>query len=76
VDAHMTEHHHSSPDLPPLPRVKSNRACELPNIQSCQTLVETGLPALSALEKLTDQGKILFSAMSPQVLIHPSRIHL
>lgn len=53
-DAHVTEHHPSSPDLPPLPRVKRSRACMLPNIQRCQTLVETGPSASSALEKLAD----------------------
>lgn len=53
-DAYVTEHHHGSPGLPPFPRVKRSRACMLPNTQRCQMLVETGLSAFSALEKLSD----------------------
>lgn len=52
-DAHITQHHHS-PYLSPLPRVKRSRDCMVPNIQRCETLVETGLSASSAVEKLTD----------------------
>lgn len=37
----------SSPDLPLLLRGKRSRACMLPNIQRCQTVVETGLSAFS-----------------------------
>ena len=53
-DAYVTEHHHGSPNLPPLPRVKRSRTCMLPNVQRCETLVETGLSAFSAMEKLAD----------------------